>query len=80
MAQRRIAASALTVEDWVLNGESLPMADASFVYVVSTYTLCSIARVHEALREIYRVLKPGGKFVFLEHGLSDRASKTLGQN
>jgi ubiquinone/menaquinone biosynthesis C-methylase UbiE len=72
IAQRRLAASPLTVENWVLNGECLPMADASFDYVVSTYTLCSIARVHEALQEIYRVLKPGGKFVFLEHGLSDR--------
>ncbi|WP_052049871.1 class I SAM-dependent methyltransferase [Leptolyngbya sp. KIOST-1] len=72
IAQRRLSASPLTVENWVLNGECLPMAEASFDYVASTYTLCSIARIHEALAEIYRVLKPGGKFVFLEHGLSDR--------
>ncbi|AZB73294.1 class I SAM-dependent methyltransferase [Synechococcus elongatus] len=72
IAQHRIAASPLTVSNQVLNGESLPMATAGFDYVVSTYTLCSIAQVHEALSEIARVLKPGGQFVFLEHGLSDR--------
>jgi ubiquinone/menaquinone biosynthesis C-methylase UbiE len=72
IAQRRIADSPITVENWVLNGECLPFANASFDYVVSTYTLCSIAQVHQSLQEIYRVLKPGGKFVFLEHGLSDR--------
>src|SRR5262249_27323141 len=34
------------------------------------FTLCSIEEVASALREVYRVLKPGGKFLFLEHGLS----------
>ena len=39
--------------------------------MVSTWTLCSIPDVGQAVFEIYRVLRPGGQFVFLEHGLSD---------
>ena len=47
------------------------MDDASYDYVVCTFTLCSIPDVSQALLEINRVLKPLGNFVFLEHGLSD---------
>ena len=47
------------------------MDDASYDYVVFTFTLCSIPDVSQALLEINRVLKPRGNFVFLEHGLSD---------
>lgn len=70
-AEPRIAASPITVERCILSGESLPMADASFDTVVSTWTLCSIKNIEQALAEIYRVLKPSGRFIFLEHGLSD---------
>jgi ubiquinone/menaquinone biosynthesis C-methylase UbiE len=80
LAERRIRASKIDVEHRVLNGESLPMPDESFDYVVSTWTLCSIARVNQALQEIYRVLKPGGKFVFVEHGLSDNPKVQVWQN
>ncbi|MGG6293283.1 class I SAM-dependent methyltransferase [Leptolyngbya sp. AN02str] len=70
LAQQRIHQANVTVDYRVLNGEQLPMADASFDSVVSTWTLCSIANVEQALREIHRVLKPGGRFFFIEHGLS----------
>jgi ubiquinone/menaquinone biosynthesis C-methylase UbiE len=70
LAQKRIAISPIEVDYQVLNGEKLPMADATFDTVVSTWTLCSIKDVEPAIAEIYRVLKPGGKFIFIEHGLS----------
>ena len=50
--------------------EELPFKDGSFDCVVSTWTLCSIPEVGRALGEVYRVLQPGGRFIFLEHGLS----------
>ena len=52
-------------------GESLPFSDNSIGAIVSTYTLCSIKDINSALKEIYRVLKPDGKYYFLEHGLAD---------
>lgn len=70
LAARRVQESNLPVEKRILSGEALPMEDASFDCVVSTWTLCSIAEIHSALEEIYRVLKPGGKFFFIEHGRS----------
>ena len=70
LARSRIKESQITVDYKVLNGESLPMADASFDSVVCTWTLCSIPLVEQAIAEVYRLLKPGGKFFFIEHGLS----------
>ncbi len=47
--------------------EKLPFADASFDAVVSTLVLCSVASLEDALAEMRRVLRPGGKLVFMEH-------------
>ncbi|MDV2996368.1 MAG: 2-methoxy-6-polyprenyl-1,4-benzoquinol methylase, mitochondrial [Chroococcidiopsis sp. SAG 2025] len=80
LAQKRIQKSHITVDNRVLNGENLPMADNTFDSVVSTWTLCSIAKVEQALQEIYRVLKPGGKFFFVEHGLSHEPQVQVWQN
>ena len=70
LARRRVARSGIEVDQRVLHGERLPFDDGRFDCVVSTFTLCSVAGVGEALGEAYRVLRPGGKFLFLEHGLS----------
>ena len=70
MARKRTAHSGTEVDHRVLDGQSLPIADGTFDSVVSTWTLCSIAEVDRALLEIYRVLAPGGRFFFVEHGLS----------
>ncbi len=80
LAQKRLQASSITVDYRVLNGENLPMADKTFDSVVSTWTLCSIANVEQALKEIYRVLKPGGRFFFVEHGLSNEPQIQVWQN
>ena len=66
----RIAASSIAVDFHHLNAEHLPFAADSFDTIVCTLTLCSIPDVVHALAEIHRVLKPGGQFLFLEHGLS----------
>jgi ubiquinone/menaquinone biosynthesis C-methylase UbiE len=71
IAQKRLQAAQMTADQQVLNGEHLPMPDGTFDSVVSTWTLCSIANIDQALQEIHRVLKPTGRFFFVEHGLSD---------
>jgi ubiquinone/menaquinone biosynthesis C-methylase UbiE len=47
-------------------GERIPLDDGSVDAVVSTFTLCTIPAVEEAIRGIARVLRPGGKLIFLE--------------
>lgn len=51
--------------------EELPFADDSFDTVVSTLVLCGVDDPQQALREVRRVLRPGGRFMFLEHVRSD---------
>lgn len=68
--QRRIEQSGINVDKRVLGSEHLPFGDETFDCVVSTITLCSIPHVEQALGELLRVLKPGGRLLFLEHGLS----------
>jgi ubiquinone/menaquinone biosynthesis C-methylase UbiE len=50
--------------------EQVPSSDATYDTVVSTWTLCSVENVDVVVAEIHRVLKPGGQFLFLEHGLA----------
>ena len=47
--------------------EELPFADDSFDTVVSTLVLCGVDDQRQALREIHRVLRPGGRLLFIEH-------------
>lgn len=68
LARQRSLAAGIPVELMGLSAEQLPTPDASFDTVVCTYTLCSIPDPAQALREMRRVLVPGGKLLFCEHG------------
>ncbi|MEX1007349.1 MAG: class I SAM-dependent methyltransferase [Acidimicrobiia bacterium] len=70
LAAKRIAASPVPVEYVGLDGQDLPMDDASVDHVLTTWTLCTIPDVHRALTEIHRVLRPTGTLHFVEHGRS----------
>ena len=70
LAEARIAACPFPVEFVGLYGEAIPLNDATVDSVVSTWTLCTVPDVGKALREIRRVLRPGGRFHFVEHGRS----------
>lgn len=63
-----------------LTGENLPFEDESFDCVVSSLTLCSVADPPRVLAEIWRVLRPGGTFRFLEHVASEDARRRKWQN
>lgn len=70
LALPAIRAVAFPVEIVSSGAESLAVQEASFDAVVSTFTLCTIPDVDLALAVVRRALRPGGRFFFLEHGLS----------
>ncbi|MGZ8405386.1 MAG: class I SAM-dependent methyltransferase, partial [Nitrospira sp.] len=67
----RMAAAPYPIQTTHVTAENLPFPDRHFDYVVSTWTLCTIPDPVQALQEVARVLKPGGHFLFLEHGRSE---------
>lgn len=76
LAMSRTAAAARGIDADIQGGvgEAMPFEDARFDTVVTTFTLCSVADQAAVLREIHRVLKPGGTALFLEHGAAPDAS------
>jgi ubiquinone/menaquinone biosynthesis C-methylase UbiE len=70
LASKRAAQSLVPISLVRGSGQSIPFADATFDAIVMTWTLCSIPNPIEALSEMRRVLKPGGRLLFVEHGLS----------
>lgn len=80
LAARRIARSHAVIDHVGLNGEDLPLGDASVDHALSTWTLCTIADPQRAVREIWRVLKPGGTLHFVEHGRSPQGDVALWQD
>jgi ubiquinone/menaquinone biosynthesis C-methylase UbiE len=73
LAAKRVAKSSTPIEYVGLDGQQLPLEDASVDHVLTTWTLCTIPDVRQALTEIRRVLRPGGSLHFLEHGRSPDA-------
>jgi len=80
IAVPRIAASPIPIQYAGLHGETVALDDNSCDGALCTFTLCTIPGVEQALAELRRVLKPGGKFHFLEHGLAPDAKTQAWQH
>ena len=70
----------LDIEFNLSSAECIDLPTSSVVSVVCTFSLCSIPNPQKALKEIYRILKPGGKYYFCEHGISPDLSTRVFQN
>jgi ubiquinone/menaquinone biosynthesis C-methylase UbiE len=65
--------SQVDIEFLSVGAEEIPLPDKSFDSVVITWSLCTIPDPDAALREVRRLLKPGGQLIFAEHGQSPEA-------
>jgi len=70
LAAKNLARATVPIERAGLDGQSLPFEDDTFDSALSTWTLCTIPDGVAALKELRRVLKPGGTLHFVEHGLA----------
>ena len=70
LADKRVSRSEVAVEHIGLDGQAIPLDDDSCDGALSTFTLCTIPDVPRALAERRRVMRPGARFHFLEHGLA----------
>jgi ubiquinone/menaquinone biosynthesis C-methylase UbiE len=68
MARENARAVSGAIEFVQGSAEAIPLENRSVDTVVTTWTLCSIPDAQQSLREMYRVLKPGGRLLFVEHG------------
>lgn len=73
LAAARVTKRGLDVDYLGLDGQDLPLDSSSVNQVLTTWSLCTIPDVERALREIRRVLRPGGSLFFVEHGRSPDA-------
>ena len=79
VARHRAVALGIYADLRTGNAEALEFGDATFDTVVCTISLCNIPDDRAAIREMYRVLKPGGRLVLLDHVASDRTWLRVGQ-
>lgn len=68
LAAERLAAAHVEVDFVGLDGQAIPLADNTCDAGLLTFTLCTIPDAQVALAELHRVIKPGGRLHFLEHG------------
>jgi len=80
LAQTKVREAAFPVELIEASVEELPIPDRAVDTAVITYTLCTIPDVRRALGQIARVLRPGGRLLFCEHGLAPDDSTRKWQN
>lgn len=79
IANKRMKSAFVTIQHAGLDGQSIELGDASCDAALLTFTLCTVPSPDAALRELWRVLKPGGELHFLEHGLSPSRSVAIVQ-
>ena len=79
LAERQRRRTTLDIRFLGLPAERIPLENGAVDSVVSTFTLCTIPGVVEAVQDIRRVLRPSGTFIFFEHGLSPDARIRLWQ-
>ncbi|MCB1841336.1 MAG: class I SAM-dependent methyltransferase [Halioglobus sp.] len=79
-AQKNLEQSAVEVRWLDLPGEAIPLEDQSVDTVLLTFTLCTIPDWQAALKQMHRVLKPGGQLLFCEHGLAPEPAVQRWQN
>jgi ubiquinone/menaquinone biosynthesis C-methylase UbiE len=70
LAAKRLRETSVPVQRVGLDAATLPFEDDRFDAALSTWTMCTIPDIENALRELRRVLKPGGTLHFVEHGLA----------
>jgi ubiquinone/menaquinone biosynthesis C-methylase UbiE len=80
MARHKSAERSLAPTFLEASAEQIPLQNASTDTVVSTWTMCTIPNIRRALEEIRRILKPGGRLLFVEHGLAPDPSVRKWQN
>src|SRR5690242_5336144 len=79
-ASKRLPEACVPVSLIRASADRLPFGDAGFDTLIITWTLCSIANPSAALAEMRRVLKPGGRLLFVEHGLAPDAGTVRWQH
>jgi SAM-dependent methyltransferase len=77
MARKKASTIAFPIEFLAHKSEEIPLEDGCIDTVVTTWTLCSIPDPAKALKEMKRVLKPGGVMLFAEHGLYRHVDHSL---
>jgi ubiquinone/menaquinone biosynthesis C-methylase UbiE len=80
LGRKRVRNAPFPVTFLASSGEQIPLEDMTVDTVVSTWTLCTIPNAVKALEEMRRVLKPGGQFLFVEHGRSPDQGVLAWQN
>ena len=73
-ARERSGTVGFPVDLLAQGGEDIPLPDASIDTVLVTFTLCTIPEVGQSLAQMRRLLKPGGRLIFCEHGRAPDAS------
>ena len=68
MASKVAAEENLEIDFLISGAEHIPLPDDHVDTILITYTMCTIPEVEQANEEMKRVLKPGGKMIFCEHG------------